>query len=238
MAVIYNPGIVTSGLVLCLDAANRRSYPETRSTWTDLISSKTVTFYNGVNTSSVNYISFDGLNDMGVVNNTDSLSWTADGSIGSQTMTIDIWIRSSDTTGNFFSRPWNGSGEYNFRITPSTWFLLSGTSSSKSQSFGRTLSNGSWTNIVCWTNSTTMGYNINFNEQSASTSHNLSGNLPSAGNANLNITLMTLYPYGTWVGNESFSILGDLSSVKFYNRVLSSFEIEQNFNAMRGRYGI
>tara|TARA_Y100000114_G_C11753224_1_gene325513 strand:+ start:1704 stop:2426 length:723 start_codon:yes stop_codon:yes gene_type:complete len=36
MGTSYNPRIVTDGLVLCLDAANTRSYPGTGTTWTDL----------------------------------------------------------------------------------------------------------------------------------------------------------------------------------------------------------
>ena len=32
MGVTYNPKIVTNGLVLCLDAANSRSYPKTGTT--------------------------------------------------------------------------------------------------------------------------------------------------------------------------------------------------------------
>jgi hypothetical protein len=36
MAVQYNPGIITDGLVLYLDAANRKSYPGSGITWTDM----------------------------------------------------------------------------------------------------------------------------------------------------------------------------------------------------------
>jgi len=36
MATRYSPAIVTSGLVLCLDAANRKSYPGSGTTWSDL----------------------------------------------------------------------------------------------------------------------------------------------------------------------------------------------------------
>jgi len=31
---------------------------------------------------------------------------------------------------------------------------------------------------------------------------------------------------------------GKVSSVEIYNRALSSSEVEQNFNALKGRYGI
>ena len=57
MATRYSPSIVTSGLVLCLDAANPKSYSGTGTTWTDLsgngynftLSNANVwTTYNGV----------------------------------------------------------------------------------------------------------------------------------------------------------------------------------------------
>ena len=36
MAIFYNPSIVSSGLVLALDAGNPKSYPGSGTTWTDL----------------------------------------------------------------------------------------------------------------------------------------------------------------------------------------------------------
>ena len=36
MATNYNPKIVTDGLVLCLDAANTKSYSGSGTTWTDI----------------------------------------------------------------------------------------------------------------------------------------------------------------------------------------------------------
>ena len=36
MSLSHNPRIVTSGLVMLLDAANPKSYPGTGTTWSDL----------------------------------------------------------------------------------------------------------------------------------------------------------------------------------------------------------
>jgi hypothetical protein len=58
MALVHGiKPIVTSGLVLCLDAANRKSYPTTGTTWTDLSGNgRTGTFNNmdGTNFNSAN----------------------------------------------------------------------------------------------------------------------------------------------------------------------------------------
>jgi len=62
----YGPKIVTSGLVLCLDAANKRSYPGTGTTWTDLSgNSNNGTLINGptFNAGNQGGIVFDGTND-------------------------------------------------------------------------------------------------------------------------------------------------------------------------------
>ena len=40
MGLSHSPRIVTDGLVLCLDAANKRSYPGAGTTWTDLTANK------------------------------------------------------------------------------------------------------------------------------------------------------------------------------------------------------
>ena len=91
MGVNYNPKIVTDGLVLCYDAANDRSYPNTGTTWTDLAGSNNGTLTNGptFDTTNGGSIVFDGTNDrisipsaFGITNYTweavvkfDSLGW-------------------------------------------------------------------------------------------------------------------------------------------------------------------
>ena len=51
MANLYGPRIVTDGLVLHLDAANRKSYPGSGSTWYDLSGNGN----NGTINSGVSY---------------------------------------------------------------------------------------------------------------------------------------------------------------------------------------
>jgi len=66
MGLIHSPRIVTDGLVMCLDAANSRSYPSAGTTWTDLSDNgNDGTLTNGPTFSSANggSIVFDGTND-------------------------------------------------------------------------------------------------------------------------------------------------------------------------------
>lgn len=43
---------------------------------------------------------------------------------------------------------------------------------------------------------------------------------------------------GYWTGGNGYQWSGNISGVNFYNRALSAAEVKQNFNALRGRYGI
>ncbi len=55
MGINYNPSIVIDGLILCLDAANSRSYAGTGITWTDISgNNKSGTGQTGVSYSSLN----------------------------------------------------------------------------------------------------------------------------------------------------------------------------------------
>lgn len=65
MSLNHSPAIVTDGLVLCLDAANVRSYPKSGTTWTDLKGSNDGTLVNGPAFTTANRggIVSDGTND-------------------------------------------------------------------------------------------------------------------------------------------------------------------------------
>ena len=67
MGLSHSPRIVTDGLVLCVDASNKRSYPGTGTTWYDLGKNK----YHGtlvneptfVSAEGKSYFQLDGAND-------------------------------------------------------------------------------------------------------------------------------------------------------------------------------
>ncbi len=69
------PKIVDEGLVLCLDAANKLSYPGTGTTWTDLAGSNNGTLTNGptFDDEKGGSIVFDGSNDYANLGNASSL---------------------------------------------------------------------------------------------------------------------------------------------------------------------
>ena len=65
MAFNYSPKIVTDGLVFAVDASNKKSYPGSGTTWSDLVGSNNATLDNGPTYSSSNGggIVFDGSDD-------------------------------------------------------------------------------------------------------------------------------------------------------------------------------
>jgi len=64
MAFNNGPRITTNGLVLCLDASDRNSYPGTGTTWYDVSGNGyNATLTNGPTWSSTGYFIFDGSND-------------------------------------------------------------------------------------------------------------------------------------------------------------------------------
>ena len=116
MAVAGGPNIVEDGLVLALDAANKKSYPGSGTVWSDLSgNSNDGTLTNGPTFSSNNsgIFSFDGANDIVVGPATVN-------SLSSTTMTISIWTNPNSTTQrNTLLSKWGRSSLGNF-----SWLLF------------------------------------------------------------------------------------------------------------------
>jgi hypothetical protein len=178
----------------------------------------------------------DGLNDYisiaSPANN--SLSWTSSG-IGNNSMTWEIWVNSTDTSGFYVSKPWNGNGVYNYYLQHSSLFFQ--VTQSNSISF-TSLATGRWEHVAFVINSTQFAVYRNGVLNAGFSNHGISNNTVLApGNVSLPLAVSTLYPYGIWAGNPSFSILGSSSIFRVYNRVLSANEILQNYDAVKGRFG-
>jgi hypothetical protein len=96
MAFIHSPKIVTSGLVLCLDAANKLSYPGTGTSWYDLSgNANTGTLTNGPTFSVANMgsIVFDGVDDYVNIPNNSSFNVT-------DNISVEMWVRIETTQSN------------------------------------------------------------------------------------------------------------------------------------------
>ena len=234
MSVKYNSSIITSGLVLCLDAANRKSYPTTGTTWTDLSGlGNNGTLINGPTYSSTNggSIVFDGTSAYVEIANSNSIN-----SPLSSDFSYDVWVYQQlggNVYGKIFSKGWTGSSENCFQLGVnisgatkygSPEFMISG---SAVYPGGFIIEPFKWVNIMVIRSLTTLSiYSNTVLVLTATVSANLSNSYP------LRIGVEA-QPININEYNQQ-----NIGSFKFYNRALSAAEISQNFNALRGRYGI
>jgi hypothetical protein len=232
MGIAYNTSIVRNGLVLHLDAANVKSYPGTGTTWSDLSGNgNDGTLVNGVGFDSDNKgaMIFDGVNDYFRINSLGSI--TTRFSI-SAFIFPQITSGGSDRDrfgGTVFSQDASSGNRYPL------WFRLKGTEMSYSI----------WDSDV--DGNTTSGANIELNKwHYIAIVAEKNGILEIYHNKNL-IVNDICKNQGTWDGNFYIGDLragrnilfgGSVSNTVLYNKLLNNIEIQQNFEAHRGRYGI
>jgi hypothetical protein len=220
MALQHSPSIVTSGLIQCLDAGNPRSYPGSGTVWYDASgNSNTGTLTNGPTyTSGTNgYFTFDGVDDYVATTKPTLTSFT-----------LEFWCRLLS----------NAASGYPWLIRPGNDFIgFQGNTTSAT--FRASLNNGSYTEI----NSASLNPGTNFNMYSllynGTTVSMYVNGVAQANTMNLagfGMLTATSYNFGTIGSTDRAS--SAFSSLKIYNRSLSAAEVSQNFNALRGRYGI
>jgi hypothetical protein len=242
MAPNYGPKITLDGLLLCYDAANRKSYPGTGTMWFDI--SKNVIHGTLTNSPvfSSNSFSFDGQDDyVSISSPSRLLAWTPAGTTGNRILTFETIVRTSDSAGQIFSKPWNGSGEYNYRLSASTFTTqVANTTVAHSLSFP-SIADNNWKHIVAIANPTQKAVYVNGNIVAGFTNHGEASDTPLGGDASLPLALMTLFPYGQGAGSwpqPTHAVQGNMSLFKIYNRQLSDIEIRSNYNAYKSRYGL
>jgi hypothetical protein len=228
MGIAYNPKIVTDGLVLCLDAANPKSYPGTGTTWTDLSSNgNNGTLINGVGYSSDNKgaLTFDGVND-----NIQLPPLTA----GKSEITLNMWVYPIIISGQYhiYTEGW-GSGYWQFSITAQGWYT-------RDISIGATgvRNNDISTNFLIankW-NYITAVYSVS----NAFKGYYVDGILKSSSTTSIDTLTVQRDFNSAFIARPTDGLYfnGNVSLVQMYNHALTTAQIQQNFNAARGRYGI
>lgn len=222
MGIYSGPNIIEDGLVLHLDAKNKKSYLGTGTTWTDLSGRvNNGTLINGVGYNSANggTLVFDGVNDY--ITCPPSPNW-AIGSSG----TLDMWVYAtgSITTNHRLWCTNNNASSLDCFIA-----LSNGTLGFHGGTFFTTsvFPYNTWVNLVTVYNSGVPSVYWN------SVSQSLTGNLSGYTITNSN----TLY-IGQYAGGGNYYLNGRISNFKIYNRSLTPQEVRKNFNATRGRFGI
>lgn len=240
----HGRGIVRDGLVLDIDAGISTSYSGIGTSWTDLGPiSKNGTLTNGPTYSSTNggSIVFDGTNQYAYISSPSPFG-------GQNLFTFEIWVNFTSITGDYGAiskAAWlfaggTGSGvgqaEFSVRSANTTSFTPNtidfgrgngGTTGSLSINVSSLISNGNWYQIVL--------------VRSASNAQTVYLNGSSIGTGNVSNSFGDgQTDFGAIHGNASFDgyLNGRISNIKIYDRALTASEVQQNYNALRGRFGL
>lgn len=215
------PKIVTNGLVLHLDAGQQISYNGSGTTWRDLSGrGNNGTLENSPTYSSTNggRFLFNGTNQRTVCGNSTNLQIT----VG----TISAWFNADNTNSGYNGiiakqNAWGLFVKDNVLVTYD-W------GNTSERNTGITVGNSTWNHV-----------SMTFTETIGTPSNNAIIYLN--GNSVLTTTIKHLdntieFMVAEANSNQYFS--GFISHASVYNRVLTSTEIQQNFNALRSRFGI
>ena len=206
--------VVDSGLVLYLDAGNDISYPGSGTTWYDLSGNVNGgTLVNGVGFTEDNggSLSFDGVDDMGIVPSQNFNAATTQ-------FTVSVWKR-----GSHLQLRSNGNGN-NLEFEKTRIQIYSNGINYYSSSISST----EWVYSVAVIKSAT--YVEFFINGTFDTSHTVSiiddifNSETRLGHRELDTGLI-----GQYFG-------GNIAQVSIYNRALTPQEIQQNYNATKYRY--
>jgi len=221
MALGHGPTIVRDGLVLHLDAANPKSYPGTGTDWFDLSGNGNHgTLINNPTYSSDNKgtFVFDGANDYAEV--------PGDYHLFSE-LTIDFWFKPANnisSAANESGRPWGKGTHLESRFIEGTFHLDIGDDA------GLSSATASWDNTT-W-------YNVTSVLLTSSTEVYVQSELDGTGTIGPFTSQTETFQIGKSQAPAGSLFPGNISSFKIYNRALTAAEVAQNFNAMRGRYGL
>jgi hypothetical protein len=236
--IFGSPPIVTSGLVLNLDAGNTKSYPRSGTVWRDLSgNNNSGSLTNGPTYNSQNggSIVFDGVNDYVSTNNF-SLDF------GTDSFTLCAWLKTTNNIqqgkiinkGQSSAFP-SGSRGYSLRFFDRVAFSVGdGTTFATTNTINiNDFPNNSWTYLVgvCNRSITTQLLYINgiLNNTTAITYGSISNPQAELTIGNLNRGI-----YGPMA--EFFN--GDISAAQIYNRALTPSEVQQNYNAQKSRFNL
>jgi hypothetical protein len=242
MAVANGGSIVTNGLVLALDAADRNSYVSGSTTWTDLSGNgSNGTLTNGPTFSSVSLggIVFDGIDDyialpLGSIVDAITILFWISGSY--QNYKLSLFERATVTgTGLSTGIPNNGWVQVGYSAASGSTgqFIINGQIYNPDSNVSFPYDNPTYVPLM-WMGS--------FNYFGSNAAPNLSLHLqPSAG-------LYTGFKWGhnfpykaigvtATAGNRRY-FTGSISNTQIHNRTLSASEILQNYNSQKSRFNL
>jgi hypothetical protein len=224
MGFSHSPKIVTDGLVLLLDAANFKSYPGSGTTWSDLsgngvnctLSSTEVSL---VTSENVDVLYFNtGVSTITGPSTPDAFTlFTAFKKIGTQTDTFHVLMAGQ-------THEISIQNNSTFRV--GTFAGGTRTTSDTSQAtIGFDILDGRWTILTSRYDGSTLRSYVNGTQVRS---------VSKTGTTNDTYKLSRI---GCWE-NNGYQANGYIPFTIMYDRALSADEIQQNYNALKGRFNI
>ena len=241
MGISRGPKIVSSGLVLCLDAANKVSYPGSGTVWRDLSgNNNTGTLTNGPTFSAGNQgsIVFDGTNDYVELSDTPFR-------ISNYNFSIEVVFY--DYGGNYTNVPLLGKRNPNANYHQYNIGIYNG--DPYSGGTGRVLGaflrddnnpNSSVTDrFVSYTLPNAGIYHVALTNSQSQASLLVNGLLKSTSAVVMNSGNFGINGYNFRIATTAITTFWNqkIYLVRFYNKTLSDTEVLQNYNAVKSRFG-
>jgi hypothetical protein len=237
MGCFSGPEAIEDNLTLALDAANTKSYSGSGNTWYDLSGKgNNGTISGATHTSGAGgYFEFDGDNDyvdLGTISTSNVLQMNNPSGGG---LTVSWWGYFDDTGDDFqriFDKSNGGTASNGWAIytsaTGSNTTTLHLGSAGSDQVISNSYLTSTWQNwCVTWVKSS--GTYVTYLNGVQDKTGTRTWNVPSS---------QTNARIGSWNHSTGREHNGKIACLKIYDKALTSTEVTQNFNALKGRFGV
>ena len=253
MAAHGNPNLVTDGLTLSLDAADKNSYPGSGATWTDLSPNKSECTLHNSPTFSEDHFIFDGTTQWGSL---DTLVYGSGYSTLSE-MSVFAWVKSgfdSGTPGVWDTDNWSlldfdRSEVFTFAMNQTGEIQMAGRSSDRGgigsgtyyDIVGTTRFNDDNWHYIGWTFSVANQEILMYGDGNLDRSFSADGTMTALGSgaARYGIIADGSEASSPNSGKNNIFYDGEIAVIHFYDtKTLTAKEVLQNYNATKSRFEV
>jgi hypothetical protein len=233
---VASNAVVSTNLILHLDAGNTSSYPGSGTVWTDLSGSNNnfnidATAYNS---TGVKYMDFNG--SYGIAKNSADISLT-----DATGVTYCVWTRVKNSSADWRTLTRSYSSDHHVIIQQGGWqigmydndsagFIDSGYSQQSLPNYGTS----NWISMYWRWQPSSPYYEMSYND----TPGTIRGSITNAnGRYNRGFGSIGGYHNGNQTPSSGSQFWGDIAVFMAYNRRLTDAELLQNYNSYKNRFG-
>jgi hypothetical protein len=217
--------IVSDGLTFTIDAANKRSYPGSGTTWFDVVGSNNPTVAGAPTFSTDNFgiFAFDGTDDQFSVEI--QLLFP-----DPENFTVEYFINIFASNGNQLNGAFSNSKRLYHGIYNGYWDIgYGGTAWNTSNNTGKQALQDGWNHVTMTATGGTAKIYIN----------GVANTRTITDTTGFSYTSGDPYLIGAWgnpTRNNTYCAVNKLSYLRVYNRGLTAAEVTQNYNALKDRF--